>query len=232
MQVFLIVAEIVLAVFGFCFGVACSVLEINRRKAMSFWAKMIASLCFLLIGFINALRSPNGAYAVLMVAGLFYGFAGDAYLAAPAIAPGRPFVYQGCGAVSFLLGHVLYIVAMIRHFGISVWAFLAASALLAGVFFWTRSQKIDAGPLFIPGIIYMSSCCLTAGMAIHVLITDFSAFSVLLALGGLLFVLSDTVLILRRFGQNKKSLLLHYGVLMTYYPAQSLFAMSMLFLNY
>ena len=231
MSTFLLVLEIVLAVFGFCFGVVCSVMSLNRKKPLAFWAKIIASLCFLMIGFLNAFRCSDGIYAVAILAGLFYGFAGDAFLAAPSVLPGRPVVYLSGGVLCFLMGHVLYIAGMIGYAAISVWAFLAAGALLAGVILWTRFRKVDPGPLMIPGLVYMTALCMMAGTAVHVLITRFSTSALLFAIGGLLFVLSDTLLVLHRFGGNRNSLLLHYGVLMTYYPAQSLIALSMFFIN-
>ena len=88
---------------------------------------------------------------------------------------------------------------------------------------------MKAGPLHLPGAIYMAFVSMMAGTALSILITHFSVSAVLFAAGGLLFVLSDTLLILNAFSP-KKGLLLHYGVLMTYFPAQSLIALSLLLL--
>lgn len=229
MSLVLLITEIVFAVFGFLFGVTCSVLSINRRHSLAFWAKLIASFSFLMIGFLNAFRCSDGVYAVTVLAGLFYGFAGDVFRASPAVLAGRPLLYKAAGALCFVMGHVLYMAAMIGNFGISFWAFLAAAVLLAGVVLWTRAEKVNAGPLYLPGLIYMVFACMMAGTAVHVLIRHYSTSSLLFAVGALLFVLSDVILILHSYGRNKKSLLLHYGVLGLYYPAQALIAMSMFF---
>ena len=227
MFVFLLVLEIILAFFAFCLGVISSMFSLNRKAARAFWLKMAGSLCFLMIGFLNAIYSSEGVYAVAVLAGLFYGFAGDAFLSLHSILPGRKMLYQAGGVLCFAMGHILYCAAMMGYYGISVWAFVFAALLLGGVLFWTYARKIKAGPLHLPGTIYMACACMMAGTALSVLILHFSASAVLFAAGGLLFVLSDTILILGAFGQ-KKSLLLHYGVLMTYYPAQSLIALSLL----
>ena len=226
---FLLIMEIVLAFFSFCLGVLCSMLTLNKRWAPAFWMKMAASLCFLMIGFLNAFYSTDGVFAVGVLAGLFYGFAGDAFLAAPSVLPGRPRIYQAGGVLCFAMGHVLYCAAMIGYYGISVWAFVFAALLLGGVLLWTTAAKVKAGPLHLPGAVYMAFVSMMAGTALSVLITHFSVAAVLFAAGGLLFVLSDTLLILNAFSP-KKGLLLHYSVLMTYFPAQSLLALSLLLL--
>lgn len=223
----LLIMEIVLAFFSFCFGIASSMMTLNRRSVPAFWLKMAGSLCFLTIGFMNAFYSTDGVFAVGVLAGLFYGFAGDAFLAAPSVLPGRARIYQAGGVLCFAMGHVLYCAAMIGYYGISVWSFVFAAVLLAGVLFWTASANVRAGPLMLPGTIYMAFVCMMAGTALSVLITRFSVSAVLFAAGGLLFALSDTVLILNAFSP-KKNLLTHYGVLMTYFPAQSLIALSLL----
>lgn len=223
----LLITEIAIAFISFCFGVASSVFTVNRKHRHAFWTKMAASACFLLTGFINAFLCSDGIYAVAVLAGLFYGFCGDAFLAAPTVLPGRERVYQAGGVLCFAMGHILYCAALIGQYGVSVWLFLTAAALLGGAIAWTVAEKVNAGPVHLAGVLYMAIACTMAGSAVHALISRFSASSLLFAVGGMLFVLSDTMLIIRAFGK-RKSLLMHYGVLMTYFPAQCLIAISLL----
>ena len=147
---FLLIMEIVLAVFSFCFGVVSSMFTLNKKRVPAFWTKMAASLCFLMIGFLNAFYSTDGVFAVGILAGLFYGFAGDAFLAAPSVLPGRPRLYQAGGVLCFAMGHVLYCAAMIGYYGMSSMPFHPLAAHRASTH--RRSAQsavsIPQGPIF------------------------------------------------------------------------------------
>lgn len=227
----LLIFECILAFISVCLGVVCCMFTLNRKYELSLWVKSAASICFLILGSINALKSTDSIFALLILAGLFLGFAGDVFLALNNMFRNRGNFYFLCGIISFFMGHVLYCVAVAERFGVSVWGFLYAAVLLGIIYLLTRWQGVNAGKMQIPGTVYMAAVCMTAGFGFHFAITSGSASSILFAVGGFLFASSDTILTIYSFGK-KKHKMLEYLILLTYYPAQCLIAISLLLLEY
>ena len=161
------------------------------------------------------------AYGVAIALGLAFAAAGDFFL----MLPGDYFI---AGLVCFLLAHCAYIWALTRdsRFGGHV-AIFALFAVLAAVVFAGLWSHLPA-PMRVPVTVY---ALVLATMAAQALSRDRQLVGApgqraarLAALGGLFFMVSDTVLAYGRFRWN-----IPYNaiwVLGTYYAAQYLFARS------
>lgn len=160
-------------------------------------------------------------YRVPIAVGLGFAAAGDFFL----MLPGDYFI---AGLVCFLLTHCAYIWALTRdsRFAAKVAIFALFAVLAAAVFagLWSHLPS----PMRVPVVIY---ALVLAAMAAQALSRDRQLVGTparraarLAALGGLFFMVSDTVLAYGRFRWN-----IPYNaiwVLGTYYAAQYLFARS------
>ncbi len=161
------------------------------------------------------------AYGLSVSVGLAFAAAGDFFL----MLPGDYFL---AGLACFLLTHCAYIWALTRdsRFGGAVTIFVLFAAIAAAVFagLWPHLPS----PMRIPVVIYALVLVAMAAQALsrdHQLAgTPAQRSARLAALGGLFFVVSDTMLAYGRFRWN-----IPYNaiwVLGTYYAAQYLFARS------
>ena len=192
----------------------------NHPKAVRL--KGLASLCFVLF-------AGGGKHHLLIAFGLVLGLIGDVLLAMRFEYKERHDLYFLIGAVSFALGHVLYIAALLGVNGkawlpaIPFWIGLLAIAGVCALRF-----KADAGKMQIPGYGYMALVAAMGAIACGLAVKVPGDATVLFAIGGVLFVISDTILSIHTFGTAKEPVYnrwVHY----TYYAAQILIAWSLAF---
>lgn len=207
----------------------CAVLSsvLSQNSDGSFWrymhylTKPTATL-LLLCAILNAPRLISKNYGFAIAIGLAFAAAGDFFL----MLPGDYFL---AGLVCFLITHCVYIYALCRkaRFGehkLVLVVFAALSiAIIAGL--WTSIPSA----MKIPVVIYASAIGLMGAQAFSralstapETIVHYSAW--LAAVGGLFFMLSDTLLAFNRF--HSPIPLSGLWVLGTYYAAQFLFARS------
>ena len=199
----------------------------NHPKAVRL--KGLASLCFVLTGLWFAILAGGGRHHLLIGFGLVLGLIGDVLLAMRFEYPEKHDLYFLIGAISFALGHVLYIAAMLGVNG---------KAWLPGLPFWVGLLaiagvsalrcKADAGKMQIPGYGYIALVAGMGAIACGLAVKAPCAATVLFAVGGVLFVISDTILSCHCFGTAKDPVYnrwVHY----TYYAAQLLIAWSLAF---
>ncbi len=172
-------------------------------------------------------------FLTAQVCGLF----GDIFL----LFSGKAFLY---GLSAFLLGHLLYLSVMIYSlFFTAAHSFLddslpllmgcAAWIVFLSAFVWlfrpVFSENARHKRMWLPVIVYAvflsAMACLSL---IAALASDFALWATILALGGLLFLVSDTLLAYDRFARK-----LRYGrlfVRITYHLAQACLAWGGIFL--
>lgn len=159
-------------------------------------------------------------YRPFILAGLFFGLVGDVFL----MLPSRPLVL-GLGA--FLIGHLCYIAAFVQ--GVTpalsaVYVPITAATIIIGVIYF-RLLKDYAGRLKWPVAGYMAIISVMALLAIYRGLNGFPA-GALVAVGGMLFALSDGILAMKEFRRNFHAA---QGLLTsTYYGAQACLAVSVL----
>lgn len=150
------------------------------------------------------------------------------------------------GMLAFGIGHVLYITSMaIRFPGYEMnvlWSALISIAVVAVMFCVTIfALKMQFGKFLIPSIIYAFLLCWFVVMSVmYVKPAGASASSIVLLVGSILFVISDMVLSMTYFSKpedyqrqgalNPESRLMIIVNHVTYYLAQFLIALSLLFI--
>ena len=160
----------------------------------------------------------------LLVAAQLLGCTGDVLL----IPEG--FFYFAGGMAAFLLGHVCYMALFGGQSwrGLSIWAWLIALAVMAGVVYFLVKAIGIKGELLVPMTVY--------GFGLTMLI--FSALAGvlrmpsgrretwwILLLGALLFTFSDACIAMGTFGVMTFPQL-HFVIMLTYLAAQSLLAIG------
>lgn len=155
-------------------------------------------------------------YKGLIIAGLIFCLGGDVFLMLPA----RYFI---AGLVSFLIGHVLYIVAFVSDAGFqfSSWWLLPLAAY-GGVVYSLLHPHL--GNMRLPVIVYMVTILTMAWQALARWSLSPTSSALLAAMGAVSFVLSDSALALDRFRSKFRSA--RVLVLSTYWLAQWLIALS------
>ncbi len=206
--------------------------------------KMVCASMFVSIGVLSMFIANNfSQYALTMVIGLVFGFIGDYFLhAKPSNA------YFVTGFISFLIGHIWYIVAYCR-----------AIPVLYPDYKSFNIAEIAAGIVLIIGGLLLIKLChikfspkvLKYAMAVYFLVITFmflkaSALGwnyyqsgaqggiicfLLLSMGALFFILSDSTLGVIIFGGQKKNYPLKIFNIVTYFWGQVMLAASILFIN-
>lgn len=183
--------------------------------------KTAAGLCFVLIGLcMAALISADKRFAWLVAVGLAFGLLGDALLAVRFIKPEKHNFYFVSGALSFAVGHGLYIAALLSKYEVSLAVSLTFGVVaLAAAGCYIMGKKADAGGLMIFGGVYMALVVGMGAVAVGAATASPSAATLLFALGGLMFPVSDSVLSAYSFGPDNR-FCLNIAIHATYYLAQ------------
>ncbi|MCK3780003.1 lysoplasmalogenase [Ensifer sesbaniae] len=187
---------------------------------LHYLTKPTATLLLLVAVLRNARRSSS-AYAMAIVIGLAFAAAGDVFL----MLPGDYFL---AGLVCFLLTHCAYIYALTRdarfaaHPG--VFGFFAVIALLVVGGLWTSLPSAMRVPVIIYALALGAMAAQAVSRARQLSATPQQSGARQAAIGGLLFLVSDTVLAYGRFRWDIPFNAL--WVLGTYYAAQWFFARS------
>jgi uncharacterized membrane protein YhhN len=178
-------------------------------------AKPLATL--LIAAMARSIATDETGYRRWIVIGLLWSTLGDVFL----MLPGDYFLQ---GLLSFLVAHIAYLVAFARRerLFVSGWPF-AAYALVATAVLAYLWPGIPA-PMRIPVVIYVVALGAMAAQAAAIWRIRGDRASALAAVGGALFMFSDSLIAFNRFGEPfEASRLL---VLASYWLAQYLIARS------
>ena len=189
--------------------------------------KGAASLCFVILGFILLRGSRVGR---LICIGLLLGCIADILLNLRFVVGEKGQLVFLVGIAVFLAGHILYLAAVLS--GAKYWwiCVLVGAVLTALLMAWIF-KRITAKKAFkIFGVVYIGAIVILNCVAVGNLIASPSAFTAVFALGCVLFLVSDVVLILNTFGTETKQSLRNVNIGL-YYIGQILIAVSLLFLK-
>ncbi len=189
--------------------------------------KGLASLCFVLLG----KSTGNGSrLSSLILTGLILGCIADVLLNLRYVFKAKGKLIFLVGILVFLSGHVVYLAAILPQNPNPLICVIAGVIATFFLMKWIFT-KITAEKAFkIFGIFYIGVIVLMNCVAIANLIADPCAFTAVYALGAILFLISDIVLILNTFGSETK-FSLRITNLSLYYVGQILIALSLLFLK-
>ena len=184
-----------------------------------------ASLMFVLVGYI-AYQTVNNVSNRQLLIGLVFGMIGDILLNLRYVFPKQGQKIFLAGILSFLIGHIMYLVALIpqaRHLWLFVLIGAVCAACLLAYIFKTMEVK-KAFKIF--GVFYLGAVFIMCSIAIGIAIFAPSPRSIVFAIGAVLFTASDVVLIFNTFsGVTRFSL--RITNLSLYYIGQMLIAISM-----
>lgn len=199
--------------------------------------KSISSLCFLLTA-VFALIGNSSAYIYgsLIIMGGALGLVGDILLDLKGVYKQDEKTYLKGGFIFFLVGHIFYIGALIYSVKPKWWLILIAAvvSMLIGIgtVLSANLMKVHYGAYRRIVAIYVAFLAMTMLTSILcVFLTDFQKGYILMAIGSVLFLLSDVVLSNTFFGRGKDKqhhLFINHFL---YYAGQYLIASSVLFIN-
>ncbi|HQC55212.1 MAG TPA: lysoplasmalogenase [Clostridia bacterium] len=177
-------------------------------------------------------RGEFNSYFLFVVIALFAGMLGDIFLSQDGLVKEqyKPY-FIAIGATCFAVGHVLFSIIFIyvaKSF--NFWLLFIPLIVLALFIAVTIVFKFKLGKLRIPSYAYalFLSVMLIAGINMFITNTS-SVFSILALVAAILFVISDTIMGFKKFTDNEHNPFHVYSILITYYTAQNLFALSILF---
>lgn len=189
------------------------------------WRKGTASSMFVLLGAVNLIyalvnKASNLKYPVVMTVGFLFGMLGD-------IVINYTFIP---GAGLFALGHVFYFAALccLIRFG-------KQDALIGGILSVISIGVLELVPIFNFGdTVIEIICCIYGviisfmfGKAVSNLIRERNVQNILIVIGCFLFYFSDLMLVFDWFSEMDE----YAGelCLFTYYPAQCVLGLAMIF---
>ena len=210
-----------------------------KKTLINLYFKTFSSVMFTILGILSLytlilnsqkLTDNRLIGGFFMVLGLIVCMVGDIILGLPKLAEtndSTPIIVGG--ARWFFTGHVVYCTTLIVLFGISlpVIALIIPLSILY-TFVNRKIGKLDYKNLTAGVLLYSIIESLSLALCIVAAIRSFSVASLILMIGFTLFYISDMVLMHNYFGEKRRmiSILCHA----TYYPAQILIALSILFL--
>lgn len=187
-------------------------------------SKCLCSFGFLFVAILGKVQSLNHALFWRMFVGFFFCFLGDYFLAKKE--SGDKEKQLILGLLSFLLGHCTFLIALWFIQPMNVYtAFLPLFGVVL-VLFLMRFQYMEVGKLKVPVLIYTYFVTALFVKCFQVTIHgDGSLFYSFIFLGGLLFLISDLIILFLYFYQ-KQYKILKFLNLATYYGAMFLLSVS------
>ena len=191
--------------------------------------KGLASLMFVLIGY-KAYTTTGNPFNGKLLVGLVFGMIGDILLNLRYLIPKMNQKIFLAGIVAFLIGHIMYLLALIpqaQH--VWIWYCVIAGALVAAALLAYIFKTMEVKKAFkIFGVFYLGAVFIMTAIAIGIAVFTPSRRAIIYAIGAVLFTLSDVVLIFNTFsGVTKFSL--RITNLTLYYVGQLLIALSMFY---
>lgn len=220
----------VLILFTCIFAATCVAFRSKNKSLEGMICKFMASFGFISIAIIGHYQNPaNRLYFVLILFALMFGFCGDVFLGIKEIAPTFKKKLIPVGAIYFLIGHVFYMFAFSSVKGFEPLTIIAMPVGFAISLIMIKALKMPLkGPVAIVLSIYYGMLIWKVVFTAWLVHADLSAANILCLVASALFFISDTCLAFLYFTPVKKKNPLVTAELSTYYPAQILFALSVL----
>lgn len=218
------------------FAVVTALLPVISQKSglskkYGFPLKMLSAVMYLLTGVTSAIAfGVITEYSLLMLSGLVFGILGDFFLdyKSKKLFP--------LGAVFFALGHIVYSITFLfignYNAASHIEAVLGMTVVVTAMIFAFAKAKLRLKGkkkmivVYAPVLIFSFACAVVKGAL--ALSEGSFGFALCLIWGGSMFFASDIMIGVGK-GGVKRPKILHYAVSYTYFAAQALFALSILF---
>ena len=215
--------------------------RVKQCSAKATVIKASVSVCFILSWVAASYFAQFPPFAALLGGGLVMGLLGDIWLDLKFCYEKDSDFYTKMGFLAFGIGHVFYVAAVVlgaKGAGFKPIAILPACgvALLAAavVFFGEKPMKLKYGDYKVISTVYGAVLFFMAAFAFFVALfggIKENVHLVVMAIGGVLFVLSDLILSGTYFGEGKNRPVDIVTNHVLYYAAQFVIAASVLFLK-
>ncbi|MCI6275342.1 MAG: lysoplasmalogenase [Clostridium sp.] len=192
--------------------------------------KAIASLSFLAVGITSFIYGTGDkTYGYMLLLGLILGVLGDIGLGLKRVFKKTAHICFILGTIAFLLGHVAYISLFVMMAPITLGDVLMAAALALGFIVVGNKAHINYRYMRPIAYMYMATIAFMVIKAVSLLpLLGMTTSNIMVALGAVLFVISDMILAFLYFGGKKQTYLKTIN-LITYYGGQLLIALSILY---
>ncbi len=195
----------ILAPLGLLIQIVFIAAEHMKKYLPAVILKGTASAVFILFGILSSVNCNRSDFAGWIIAGLILGGIGDVCLNLRFVLKDSQKIFLA-GVASFLLGHIMYLIALIPHAGNTL-----AYALIIGIVLsflllkWIFSRIREVQKVMkIFGYVYIGAVVLMTCVSIGVYALDPSSTgSLVFMLGAILFTASDIILIFNMFGDKQ-----------------------------
>lgn len=194
--------------------------------------KMLCAFMYILTGSAALFNSPcDKMYSFFLFGALVFGFLGDFFLS------WRDEKYFPLGVLFFGIGHIIYSTVFIlignsalrNYFFIPVIiTAILVLLLLFGIKFAKLKLKKEQKPLLLYGLILFFAFASGVSRGVFALISGKIPFGICLIASSTLFIVSDMFLAVGMVG-IKLPKIFNHAVSYTYFPAQTIFALSIFF---
>lgn len=218
----LIIMSALCAVFAGVFLYA----EKKEKFVTAVFLKALASACFVTIGLLNNSGENTGKMIIL---GLILGLIADVLLNLRFV-----FVKNGqlvfiFGILVFLAGHIAYLAAILPMVPNKILCIIIGIVLTVLIYIWVFKFITVKPVMKVFGVLYMGTITFMNTAAVYNLITSPSAFTAVFAVGAVLFLVSDIILIFNTFGEKFRESFRISNIVL-YYAGQVLIGISLMFL--
>lgn len=222
----------VLAAITAVLSVVVVALENKGIFALKYVLKTVASLCFVMIALLSMAKGGYDNWKILVIAGLVFGMLGDIFLSSNNVVADKKTlgVLTIAGGLFFAVGHVIYVVWLLRFVegfnGYTLFAVFGMPALFVVLSLLKVMKAGKITPLITLYAAFLGTMLMGA-INVYVFLSPEKIASLILA-GGILFTTSDLVLAYYNFGHTEQTKV-KYIYMTTYYAAQILFALTLLY---
>lgn len=207
-------------------------LENKGILALKYVLKTVASLCFVMIALLSLIKGGFDNWKVLVIAGLVFGMLGDIFLSSENVVADKKAlgILTVAGGLFFAVGHVIYVVWLLRFVeAFNYYTLFAVFGMPALFLALCLTNVMKAGKIAPLVTLYAGflGTMLMGAINVFVQLSPERIASLILA-GGILFAVSDTTLAYYNFG-HKNQTKVKYLYMTTYYVAQILFALTLIY---
>lgn len=237
----------VMSAVYFLLVIAFLIVRVRQGGIKALVLKTLSSITFIILGRIALSMSfENFSYGVFIVIGLFFGMLGDVFLDLKYVHKKYDEKYTFAGMISFLIGHLFYIVGILAAYTEYVlwqiaFAILCATVISAISHISSKKAGMNYGKFEILAFIYGTVTMITVTLSLNAM-NMFGWLPVIkgdptpenlpryivMFVGTVLFAISDLVLsfVFFKEGENKsRNVILNHTL---YYTSQFILVLSIL----
>ncbi len=199
----------------------------RERPLISIMLKSLATISVIALGIVTVSMYTLDTITILLLVGLTFCMMGDLILALLEFCGNdkREDIIQS-GEISFALAQIVFIVMFALMDVVSLFGLIAGVAIAGIIYLVRKPMKLDFGKTTVPTLIYASLLGANVVASIILMITSgFELVNILLAVGFVLFIISDLILSKIYFGGVQKPIVQQINYV-AYYAAIIMIALS------